>query len=103
MDLGFAMEPAPGSHQDALRYFETTFRTGSHGFDLLKDAQQTILFSGGKNMFFLLSDYVFGGYFVNDFSVFLLQIDPNWFAAGPGSLWHIPDPLLVVGSDASLS
>ena len=43
------------------------------------------------------------GYFVNDFSILLLQIDPNCFAAGPGSLWHIPDPLLVVGSDASLS
>ena len=43
------------------------------------------------------------GYFVNKFSDFLLQIHLNCFATGPGSLWHIPDPLLVVGSDASLS
>ena len=43
------------------------------------------------------------GDFVNNFSDFLLQINPNCFAAGPGSLWHILDPLLVVGRDASLS
>ena len=41
----------------------------------LKDAQQTILFSGGENHDFLLSEHVFGGGFVNDLSTFLAA---NW-------------------------
>ena len=72
-------------------------------FKELKDAQKTILFSGGKIMIFCSQTMFLEGYFVNDFSVFLLRIDPNSFAARPGSLWHIRDPLLVVGSGASLS
>ena len=43
------------------------------------------------------------GYFANDLSTLLLLIDPNCFAAGLGSLWDIPDPLLVVGGGAALS
>ena len=54
-------------------------------------------------MIFCSQKMVLMGYFVNDLCTFLVQIDPNSFAAGTGSLWHIPDPLFVVGSDASLS
>ena len=42
-------------------------------------------------------------YFVNDLGIFLLQVHPNCFPVGLGSLRHILDPLFVVGNDASLS
>ena len=54
-------------------------------------------------MFFCSQKMFLVVHFVNDLSTFLLQIDSNCFAAGLGSLWNIPDPLFVVGSDASLS
>ena len=56
-----------------------------------------------KIMNFALRINFFVKSFGNDLSDFSLRIHPNCFATGLESLWDIPDPLFVVGSDVSLS